>query len=244
MIERLINRVKFLFVKKKKRHPRLFCPPYYNIHRGEDILIFGSGPSIEKYRGLIDRFIIDNNLITIGTNNVNQIYKLNYHGFSNRKRFAENIKFVQPGSKILLSPHFTKKFISSYYKNDYWPLMYSSQNHSFRIANGIIYCPNATSGVLLASVAIVMGAGRIYLAGFDGYEEYSMGEGNINCLNVKPKYNSYDKNVSHYMKLQQMNYICIKEIQNYLKSMGRPLLEIITPTVFKEYYNPRLLNLD
>jgi 4-hydroxy 2-oxovalerate aldolase len=241
MIVTIINKLKSRLSRKRIEKPCLYCPPYNDIHKGMDFLVFGSGPSIEKERDLINKFIFSHSLITIGTNNVSKLYDLDYHGFSNRKRFVENAKYIDKNSKSILSPYFTKTLIKRHYKGDYYPLMYVKSNNRFDIQDGVIQCSCGTSGVLLIAVAIIMGAKNIFLAGFDGYSDYKSKKEKINCLDVKPKFDSYEKNVQHYMRLQKLNEYYLKEIKGYLLSKNKSHLKIITPTVFEDFYDSEIL---
>jgi len=240
----MITRLKERFFPKKLRNPRLYPPPYQGLHEGRAFLVLCSGPTIEKHRPQLQRYIEDNRPVVMGCNHVSGLYALDYHGFSNRRRFIQNAGRISPGSRVLVSSYIPLWVVRGHYQGETWPLMYKNSNEAvFDIEDGILQCSCGTSGLLLTGVAMVMGAAEILIAGMDGYELLFEHRGKVNCLDVKEKYDSFEDNRRHYMRLQDMNLRFLRQQDAYFRKHKGRGLRIITPTVFKDFYDSTVLHI-
>jgi hypothetical protein len=223
---------------KQVKHPKLYAPPYLNIHQGATLLIVVTGPSVEQQRDRINEFIDYNSPIVIGCNNACCLYPLHYSVFANRKRFAENAGFVDPeNTQAIISCYIPKWLVRKRFKHHYWPLMMKLEGRDVVIPkDGIISCSYASVGIIAIGVAIVMGAGMIYIAGMDGYSDLFSRNEKINMLNTITKYDDKERDRDHYLRLQQNNERHLAQMDQLLYSRSGNHLRIITPTVHKTYY--------
>jgi hypothetical protein len=246
--DRMLNKLKDkigTLRPKKVYSPKLYRPPYADIHKGRDFLVFATGPSVEKHKREILDFIEREKPVTIGCNNSCRIYAADYHGFSNRRRFTESAPFIDiEKTKVMISPYIAPWVIKKYFKGMYWPLMFAnSKKKDIEIKDGVISASYVTSAVVMAAVAMVMGANRVYIAGLDGYSEYLKERRKLNCLDVVTKHGSFEGDEKHYLNLERQNNFYLERLDKYIFSASGNHIKIITPTVHKKYYDERILNL-
>ncbi len=246
MLKRLTTRMaSFLRPKKVVERPKLHRPVYIDIHKDRDFLLLATGPTVERYKEDIMGFINRVNPITIGCNNISKLYTPNYHAFINRKRFVENISFIdKEKTRVIISPYIAKWIIRRHFRDEYWPLMFADRPEGdFRISDGILFSSCKTSALMMIGLSIVMGAKKIHIAGLDGYSKYFLDGEKINCLDVKSKYGSFEKDRRHYLRLEQLNERYLKEMDDYFFAKRGNRLKIITPTVHAKYYDKEVLEL-
>ncbi len=142
---------------------------YINRHKDRLFLILGNGPSLINETDRIKTFINKHNPIIIGANNLPEyLSQVDYHAFSNQRRFEQYIDTVSPKSKLLLSQWIDKDGLEGDYED---VIYYNSSMTDLGIKDGIITSNCRSVSILLAVVALVMGAESIYFAGLDGYLE-------------------------------------------------------------------------
>jgi 4-hydroxy 2-oxovalerate aldolase len=207
---------------------------YKDRHAGRDFLILANGATLKEYKPQIDEFIKKNDPVVMGGNYLGGLFKPDYHGFSNRKRFMTYIEQVAPESKLLVSSDFEKKFVRDYTTRPFETIAHLNRISSeFDIKDDIITSNCRTIGVLLVATAIVMGARRIFIAGMDGYKSEENFRSN--------KVHFYDeavetKNFRMLLELHEWNEKLLKSINGYLTRQGKDGLYIITPTSHKQFY--------
>ena len=150
-------------------------PAYFNRHIGKDFLIIGTGPSLKKYHVEIKKLIKKKSLIVIGVNNTTALISSDYQGFTNRFRFSQSGKVLNPKTRQLLSIYFSDKAIKKNCNTQYELIMWKSENQNPKVCfvddSGVI-THHGTSATLMIMVAYVMGARQIYVAGVDGYGKF------------------------------------------------------------------------
>jgi 4-hydroxy 2-oxovalerate aldolase len=101
----------------------------------------------------------------------------------------------------------------------------------FAIQDGIISANCRTVAVLLAGVALVMGAKRLFIAGMDGYMATS-NDGVYHFYNEKNEAEQLDA----LKEKHNWNLNYLKQIDAYMIEQGGEGLHILTPTNYKEFY--------
>lgn len=205
---------------------------YADRHKGRDFLVLAGGPSLKEQKPLIDKLIKKDDPVILGANYLGGLFMPDYHAFTSRKRFIKYISEVDSSSKLLLSAHFEPDFIAYYTNRDY-ELIYhdTNQNGIFRIKDSVIETGYYTVSVLLILVANLMGAGRIFVAGMDGYKH--TGGKRIHF------YNETDETLSQDVEMQKhkLSSQLLKDIRRYLIGKGNEEFRIITPTTYSSHYS-------
>lgn len=225
--------------KTKKRFVILRKPVYFERHINDntDFLILACGPSLLQYREGIQNFIERHKVITIGCNFLNNMFIPHYHIFVNRHRFCSYVHSAHKESTLLLSPSISRRIIKNrvgdrYYEEVMFKNIYPSKDGGLETRRGIIYTKGATVAVIACGVALVMGARNIFAAGLDGYS-----------LNLERPlyYDESDRKSSRDLSnVEKCAHSALQDIACTVRQ-HRGFLKIITPTVYKEYYDESLL---
>jgi len=234
-------RLGFRARKKRRATPR--HPAYTGRHRGATALVLGNGPSLETHGDALRRLIESEDAITLGANNITPFIHPRYHAFTNRKRFERYAETIDPErSRVLVSPYFRRALIRRHYRGPYEEIAYVADNDApFDIRDGIIQASGRTVSVLLIGVAAVMGAGRILVAGLDGFggvlsggraEAGAMYHADTEVLKAEAR---------EYEEVDRYTRRFLAEIQHYLAREGREPFAIVTPTAYEDHHRPELL---
>ena len=127
--------------------------------------------------------------------------------------------------------------------------MYKSDNEvKFDITeDGIILGTCKSVAILMIAVAIVMGGRMIYVAGMDGYSKIiENGSSSIHYNKSRPKYNFNKEKkefLRHYTTVEKYQKRFLREIREYQILHNKEPFKIITPTVFEEHYDPKVLRI-
>jgi 4-hydroxy 2-oxovalerate aldolase len=203
-------------------------PSYVGRHRGKDFLIIANGPSLNEYEKEIKSFIKKRDLVLIGSNYLGKKFIPDYHVFNNFDRFKTYISLVDKKSKILIGSYLAEHLKKLKLLLNYETIQYVSQS-GFDIKNGVIYTEPSTVGILMISLAIVMGAKNIFICGMDGYKS------------PEPKTHFYDEKMVARLdtrfSLQKKMEDDLKNIHDYMMKNKLAPFKIITPTSFSDYYD-------
>lgn len=208
--------------------------PYEGRHQGSDFLVLANGATLKEYKPQIDEFIRKNEPVVMGGNFLGGLFSPHYHGFSNRKRFMSYVDQVAPESRLLLSSHFEPSFVRDYTQRDFEHLVHLNRISSqFDIHNGVINTNCRSIVMLLVAAAVVMGAGRIFIAGMDGYQSEEKF--------INNKLHFYDetaetKDYRMLLELHNWNEKLLQSVNAYLINQGKEGLYIITPTSHRAFY--------
>ncbi len=205
---------------------------YLNRHKGRDFLILANGPTLKQFQAEIKTFIDKYKPVVVGGNYLGGLFQLAYHGFANKRRFIDYVDSVAPNSKLLIGQHIPAEMIGEYIDRDHETIYYEdSLANSFDINDGVISSNCRTVAVLLAAVALVMGARRVFLVGMDGYMATSQ-EGLYHFYNEKAE----AENLADLKEKHNANLAVLKQIDDYMVGRGGEGLHILTPTNYKEFY--------
>ncbi|MFA6078173.1 MAG: aldolase catalytic domain-containing protein [Candidatus Omnitrophota bacterium] len=208
---------------------------YQDRHKDRDFLILGNGPSLKACEQDIKSFIDKYDPIVMGANYLGGLFVPDYHAFSNKKRFINYVDAVSKDSKLLLSTSFDDDFIKEHTSRPFeWLAHLSNASTDFDIKKGIITSNCRTVSILMAGVAIVMGARRIFIAGMDGYKQKDA------FLSRDLHFYKESEDADNFkllMEKHNMNETMLKNINHYLTERHKEGLHIITPTSHNYFYS-------
>jgi len=206
--------------------------PYADRHKGKDFLILGNGPSLKDCQSHIQEFITAYDPVILGANNLAGLFQPHYHAFNNKKRFFSYISTVHPVSKLLIGENIPPDMIQESVHREYETLYFRDLlDADFDIHQGVIQTSCRTISVLLIGVAIVMGAGRVFIAGMDGYLNKNLITGNL-FYEEKFEPSEYELNLERH----HWNEKFLRQIDAYIKDHGGEGIHIITPTSHSAFY--------
>ena len=202
---------------------------YKNRHKNKDFLILANGPNLENYKDKIEEFINKYDPIVLGPNYLGDLFIPDYHAFSNKRRFIKYNNSVNKESKLLIGSSIDQELIDKNIDRDYEVIRYiDSSTNNFNILEGIITTNCRSISTLLIGVAIVMGAGRIFVAGMDGYLNYD------SSFHFYKEEEAEDKDIIRDKHNKTYEYL--KQIDNFLKEKNENGFHIITPTDYEKFY--------
>jgi 4-hydroxy 2-oxovalerate aldolase len=208
--------------------------PYLDRHSGRDFLVLANGPTLKEEKEQIDKFVKKYNPVVIGANYLGDLFVPHYHAFGNKKRFIDYVDTVDTGSNILISNIFSDEFVKKYTSRKYEFIQHLPQlSSNFNISNGVITTNCRTISILSVAVAIVMGAGRILIAGMDGYKQVdSFMKNSVHFYKESDKTDNFEM----LMEIHNWNELLLKQIDNYLILNNKDGLCILTPTSHKAFF--------
>lgn len=125
--------------------------------KGRNLLILAPGGSLEREKDRISAFIEKENPLVITVNFSSELYRADYQFFSNVKRYEEYVS-EDKSEKVMVTSN-VKDAAAADYVFNYHDLTYDE--------NGVF--DNST--IMLLRLLKQMGVTKVYVAGFDGYEE-------------------------------------------------------------------------
>lgn len=203
--------------------------------KGNSVLILGAGGTLEDYGDKVKKFIEDNNLKTIGINNSVQFHVPDYHLWTNTGRLKEFGANIDSSSIVLFGSNIKKDVIQGVWPKKYFSVPYTDkQRVILKVTSKHIYGTFRTAGCLSIIIANILGFDNIYIAGMDGYTYH-------NWASLKDGETSQhfygkgltDKNTKEICEEKDMRvYDALRSISSYGIKFS-----IITPTIFREFYD-------
>ena len=207
-----------------------------NKHKNEKFLIIANGPSIKKYKNLIQNLIIKGNYLTIGCNFLEGLYKPDYHMFVSKKRLLKYISSVNKDSLLLTPTYLGKELIKENFngKNEYIEIKLSDKEPKSPLKGVNQEYLYLNVGMVAIITAVQMGAKEIVMVGMDGYRDKNTGE-------IDYFYNDDGKKEDRGISSKRYGNLAIQLdlIGDYLRNEGIPLF-IVTPTSHNKYYKNML----
>jgi len=210
------------------------------------ILIIAAGASVKKYWTKIKQFIKENNAITIGCNNINDILIPDYNMWGSSRRYRKYRKSINKSSIVVVPigfknrhPIFWRKNYKEYSTDERLPgtttITHKTIYHYFK---------NITMTSIL--FAYSYGASKISVAGMDGYTFYSEDELKTNKFSQHCYGEGFSDGQDYvYCKRKDIRtYNVLKDLYSYGKEKYGFYFEIITPTIYTEYYNFKTLDIE
>ena len=237
-------------ITKVRKDVVLRTPAFYNRHLGRKILVMGTGSSLREHGQKIKEFVATNDVIVIGTNMVPDTFTVDYHGFSNRRRFRQFGRSIDAASsRGLLSVHFPDNMIATYCDAPYDLIMWLNTEDPLDNSvgeNGVIR-HYGTSGTLMMLVAYAMGADQVYIAGMDGSDlSVIKNGGQLDPHEYRHTYYEYPgfadakqaEKSAYWFQIQTKTIAAICE---WAISQSRNPLVSLTPTHCGPYHDPSVL---
>lgn len=198
------------------------------IHRIHDtilkFLIMATGPSMGTHREQIEAFIKRKMPVTIGCNYMKP-YVPDYHVFTNKRRYKDHWKDVNPKSKLILGSNFERGIIKhKVYDTLNFENKYPSEKGWLKIFQDHIYCEGGTTSAAMIGMAIQKWATEILFVGLDG-----LMPGKMNYYKAK-----FGADNDKRMIQDKAMRMILKQVSRQVK------VAILTPTVYKEYYENSL----
>jgi hypothetical protein len=217
--------------------------------KGKHVIVAGAGFSLKKYWDDINLFIKNNNIITIGCNNVNDVFFPNYNFWGSNTRWKKYGNKVNKKT-VLIFPYGEKeKDVRRHWSGSY--MEYKTDKRPSRSHSNFKNIYECFKNITMTAIfwAYNQRVSKISIVGMDGYtlyEENSLksekesqhcfGKGFTDGSSYKFAYNFCRmKDIKYYEKLKLLHKYGKKEF-----GFG---FEIITPTVYKKFYNPSILNI-
>lgn len=192
---------------------------YCNRHKGRKFVILGNGPSLLDYQDKIKNYVNEHNAIVMGANNLDGLFEPTYHAFNNQRRYDQFGCNVSPASTLLLGPGIDLSNVNINYEKI---ICYNSSVTKLDIRDNVITSNCRSISILMAAVALVMGAESITFAGVDGYIEGAR--------------LFYDEEESIYSEDIMKKHLANQEYLQYLvccaKKMGNISIDFLTPTTY------------
>jgi len=206
--------------------------PYIGRYKGREFLVLANGPNLMTCKPDIVEFIVKYDPVILGANYLGGLFTPHYHAFNNKKRFVSYVDKVSPQSKLMIGVNIPDGMIKEYVSREHEPLVfYDLLEADFDIRDGVITTNCRTISVLLAGLAVVMGAERVFIAGMDGYLDRRSVSHN---LFYEEKFDAveHDLNVERHRDNERF----LTQIDEYIKKNGGEGLHIITPTTHTAFY--------
>lgn len=212
--------------------------------RGREVLIMGAGGSVRKYKDKILSFINDKKLLVIGLNHITDIYVPDFHFWANKPRFKKFGKFINPKSELILGTPLCleRVLIRRYWNRSFYRVQVKKVVEDHYYKDGCFYGFYHCIGNIAIHMAHLLGASKIYVVGTDGYTLYDKED----LLSKKENHHCWGEG---YSDQKEWEWCCVKDKVSYdilRKWSNRDKIEftILTPTVYKDFYNPTILGIE
>ncbi len=228
--------------------------------KGQHVLVIGSGPSLKKYWDKIENFIKENEVITFGCNYITDFLIPDYHFWGSTKRWAAYGHLCNEKSTLVVSEHFSKKELKKHWKKSYkvfknverlWKS--GSENKKskgyerccVRYKNKKMFGCIRDIGTWAIFYAYINGANKISVVGQDGYTLYSKKD--LNSKIESQHCYGYGNTAGFTYRYSKRNdwfkYRSMRLLYRYGKKKYGFDFEIITPTIYKDFYNSDVLGI-
>jgi len=237
--------------------------------RKKHILIIGAGPTLKKHKDKILRFIKRKNCVTIGCNHISSILKVDYNIWADPDRWSEFGNLVNKKSICIFPEYYSKKNIRKFYQKKYLRYKRSEIRGRGRKKTNLwnsssflgdlkerkrcqiyhreetMYGCMRTVGSIAIFWSYIQGASKISVVGIDGYTFYP----EELLKQKKVSQHCFGKGFTnehvylHSRKQDWDVYKTLRLLYKYGEKTWGFGFEIITPTVFEEFYNPNILKI-
>jgi len=228
--------------------------------KGKHILIVGAGQSVKKYWDKIENFITNNDVTTIGCNNIMEIFVPNIHFWGSKKRFRKYGHLTSKKSSVIFQNNFSKKTIRKHWRGNYniyhidprlWKYgsddkkSYEYKRCCMREKNGIMRGCFCSAGSKAIFWSYMKEARKISIVGMDGYTFYKKKhlESGVEAQHLFGEGITNGFTYEYNRKIDWDVYKTLRVLSKYGKKKYKYIFEIITPTVYDEFYNQSVLNI-
>lgn len=185
-----------------------------SLFENKEILLIGSGPSIDDYQTEILSKSKNKEIITISLNATQESFKPDYYFFSNQKRYHEYAELIDP-SRLITTTNINTLDIHKDAKQIHYEelLIQELQN-----ADNIL--------ILILSLLKSIHSPEVYLAGFDGYS------------NTTKNYSNEEIVLNDQKEMDLENQKIYTSLEYFSKDMR---IEFLTPSLFKKAVELKIL---
>ncbi len=233
--------------------------------KNSHVLIIGSGPSLKKNWDKIENFIKNNDIVIFGCNYITDFLVPDYHFWGSVKRWNKYSRYIDKEKSILVvSEEFRKnkkygKLLKKWGKNylvfkdvkKRWK--FGSENKKSKefkdcevcYKDGIMYGCFYDISTRSIFYAYINGASKISVIGNDGYTLYKKNDLEKN----KESQHCYGEGFTdgftyrYCRKKDWDKYRTLRLLYKYCKKKYGFGFEIITPTIYGDFYNSDILNI-
>lgn len=214
-----------------------------NIERGRDTVVAACGSSLTENKDKILEFIKKRDAVVIGMNKMTNFVTPKYHLWTNRKRWNRYGHVCKKESIKLIGIGLNFNKINKNCHGECIPLSFTDKKgEPIGFQDNHISGFFRSTGNLSIMLCHIMGAKNIYVVGLDGLTLYPQKE--YDSLKRKHHCDDYGEGNTAEKSWKR----CVEVDDNILYSLN--LLrdygikfEILTPTKFKDFYNPDILGI-
>ena len=239
MIPILFQSIQDRIFPKKRRFARLRKPDYFGRHDGKDFLVLATGPTISTHKVEIQRFIRvkRSQLVIMACNYIGDLCIPDYQVIINRKRFCTFGQDAPQAATLILSYLLPRWIIRNVIQDRHYECVY---HHGSNVSDygelsiddrGVLHTRGSTVAMIALGTAIVMGARFVYCAGLDGFSQYAHRQEDTHCFK-DPESIQFDRRLIN----EHATHGILKDCAKILGERGGTL-KVITPTVYKEFYD-------
>lgn len=210
-----------------------------DIEKDRPIVVVGAGGTLADYADAVREFVERTNAATIGINKMTSILVPTYHLWTNKARWSEFGGCIHPDSKMLFGEKMPVKLIRKHFDGDFTRVRYEDRaGLDVGISDGVIRGHFRTAGALAIVVASLMGSSDIRVVGMDGYTLH----GRRDLDASKEQQHCYgsgftdDATWDECKNKDNLVYESLRKIHRYGVDF-----KILTPTVFRDFYDPKEL---
>ena len=231
--------------------------------KGKHVLIVTSGSSLKKYWDKIKKFIDEENVIIIGCNVINDFLTPDYHFWGSSKRWKKHGNKVSKKSIMVFPSDTDEGLIRKHWEGSYKTCDISKRLPGSDIkSHRTIYHYFKNVGMVAILWAYMKKASKISVVGMDGYTFYSKdklknkdnsqhcyGKGFTDAIasstlpNFLKHIESRDKDSDAFYEASIKKDMDIYKTLRAINEYGAKF-EILTPTVYKDFYNPDILGIE
>ncbi len=222
---------------------------------GKHIVVIGSGSNLLTYKNEILSYINNNDVITIGCNNMSHIVIPHFHLFIDRTRFRSFGDKINSKSLPIFTPVFSRGLIRKYWEHDYIvaPFRHYEKEEILFVEDNILQCHFFTSCMASILFSHINHADKITVVGMDGYTFHnrkllSSGDESQHCYGKgftdrihKYRGMGLTEEIFEYFVSVNKDDLIEKTLSEIIKFGAK--FKIITPTVYSEYYDGEVLKL-
>ncbi len=207
--------------------------------QGNIMMVVGAGGSLRTYKKSLCDLVTEHLISTIGINNMTNVLVPKYHLWTNSGRLRKFHSCINESSIVIFGSQVKKDLIKKCYSKKHVVVDYRDKRGlPVSYKNGIIRGFFRTAGCLSIIMCKLLGASKIYVAGMDGYTLHYESDVNKGLQN-QHVYGSGFTDGTTWKTCKQKDDIVCQALRD-LKNFGADF-QIITPTVFSEFYTERIL---
>jgi len=226
-----------VFKRKKTINTIADC---IDCQKGKAAVVIGAGGTLREYEKPIKKFLNQDNVFTIGINNMTAFHVPTYHLWTNKQRWRDFGSCIDgEKSKLMFGAGLPEKLIRKHFRGDYTVVNYTDSLSKAEKESGIgyrdgkIYGHFRTAGCLAIVIAHLLGASDIYVVGMDGFTLHTRDELESQNKNHHCYGSGYTDDATWEQCVEKDRLVY--ENLNAIDAYGAKF-KIVTPTKFEKFY--------